>query len=31
MAKWLAFLICIHEIPGLDLGPEAGYPDLEFS
>jgi hypothetical protein len=27
MAKWLALMLCIFEIPGSNLGPDINYPD----
>jgi hypothetical protein len=27
VVEWLAFLLCIREVPGSDLGPDTGYPD----
>jgi hypothetical protein len=31
VVKWLIFLHHIREVPGSNLGPETGYPDLSFS
>jgi hypothetical protein len=28
---WLIFLLCMREVPGLNLGPETGYPDRDRS
>jgi hypothetical protein len=30
VVEWLAFLLCIREVPGSNLGPETGYPDSVF-
>jgi quinol-cytochrome oxidoreductase complex cytochrome b subunit len=30
MIEWLTFLLCIREVPGLDLNLETGYPDWGF-
>jgi hypothetical protein len=27
VVKWLTLLLRIREVPGSNLGPEAGYPD----
>jgi hypothetical protein len=26
--EWLALLLCIREVPGSNLGPETGYPEV---
>jgi hypothetical protein len=31
MAKWLALVLCIFEIPGSNLGPDISYPDRGVS
>jgi hypothetical protein len=30
VVQWLTFMLRIREIPGSNLGPEIGYPDLSF-
>jgi hypothetical protein len=28
MVEWLTHLLCIREVPGLNIGPETGYPEV---
>jgi hypothetical protein len=29
--EWLAFVLCIQDMPGLNIGPETYHPELGFS
>jgi hypothetical protein len=28
VVEWLALLLCIRDVPGSNLGPETGYPEV---